>query len=102
MAVLTKGAAGVSAWTGEAAITVPARRVEVVDAVGAGDAFMAGLLTALQTRNLLTEASLRGLGSAGLTEAVEAAQSVAAVACTKRGAVMPQSTEIGAPFARFC
>ena len=73
-----------------------------MDAVGAGDAFMAGLLTALQSRNLLADASLRALDRDGLTDVVEAAQSVAAVACTKRGAVMPQSTEIGAPFGRIC
>jgi fructokinase len=47
LVVLTRGAAGASAWLGEARVDVPAVAVEVVDTVGAGDAFMAALLDEL-------------------------------------------------------
>ena len=97
LAVLTRGGEGVSAWTAGASVHVAARRVEVVDAVGAGDAFMAGLLASLQCGKLLAGPSLHALTEARLTDVIGTAQSVAAVACTKRGAVMPKHTEIGGP-----
>ncbi|MEV6106005.1 sugar kinase [Streptomyces sp. NPDC051940] len=44
--VVKQGAAGATALTGAGTVHVPARRVEVVAAVGAGDAFAAGFLSA--------------------------------------------------------
>ncbi|WP_162409624.1 PfkB family carbohydrate kinase [Acuticoccus sediminis] len=101
MVVLTKGADGVSATTSAGTVSVAARRVDVVDAVGAGDAFMAGLLAALQFEGLLSGPALRQLTAPRLTDALDAAQSVAAAACTKRGAVMPKCSEIGGRFRRL-
>jgi sugar/nucleoside kinase (ribokinase family) len=47
LACVTQGAAGASASLDGEVATVPAPRVQAVDAVGAGDAFAAGLLIAL-------------------------------------------------------
>lgn len=95
LAVLTRGADGVTAFTRAGEVEVEAHPVALVDAVGAGDAFMAGLLTALQNRELLSAAALAELRGAPLGAVVDAAQAVAAAACGKRGAVMPLRAEIG-------
>jgi 2-dehydro-3-deoxygluconokinase len=44
--VVKRGAAGASAWTTEGRVDVPAVPVNVVDVIGAGDAFTAGYLSA--------------------------------------------------------
>lgn len=43
--VVKRGAAGATAYTAEATINMPARRVTPVDAIGTGDAFTAGYLS---------------------------------------------------------
>ena len=62
LVVVTRGADGVYAVgpAGEYAATAPP--VEVVDTVGAGDAFTAGLLAALHRRGPVTAAGLRDPG----------------------------------------
>ncbi len=45
--VVTRGGDGASAWSRTENATLPARRVTVVDTIGAGDAFTAGYLSAL-------------------------------------------------------
>jgi len=44
--VITRGAAGATVYTAEGKISSPARPVRVVDVIGAGDAFVAGYLSA--------------------------------------------------------
>ena len=48
MVVVTKGEEGAVAFRTNSSIEVPVFPVTVVDAVGAGDSYMAGLLFALQ------------------------------------------------------
>ncbi|MFD5919211.1 sugar kinase [Kitasatospora sp. NPDC058201] len=55
--VITRGAAGADVTTPDTAAHAPARRVPVVDVIGAGDAFVAGYLSALLD-NLTTEQRL--------------------------------------------
>jgi fructokinase len=69
---------------GERSVAAPA--VEVVDTIGAGDAFVAALLT-WWTRRSLTGAQVGDLDA--LTAATEAAVEVAAAACTVPGAGLP-------------
>lgn len=45
--VIKRGARGATAWRDGVAVSVPARTVNVLDTVGAGDAFTAGYLSAL-------------------------------------------------------
>ena len=45
--ILTRGADGASVTTADGTVSAPARTVPVVDVVGAGDAFVAGYLSAL-------------------------------------------------------
>ena len=99
---ITLGAAGViAAMVGSDrrtdAIRMPAPVVVVADTVGAGDAFMAGLLSGLHNRDLLgaeRRALLRSLSRAALSEVLQEALSVAALTCTRRGADPPTRTEL--------
>jgi fructokinase len=71
---------------------VPARPVKVVDTVGAGDAFMVGLIDALWGRGLLgaqRRAELAAIDLDALTVALEAANNAAALTVARAGADLP-------------
>ena len=92
LVLVTEGAEGVTAYGAGGAVRMPARRVEVVDTVGAGDTFNAGFLAGLADAGMLDKSALR----AGLpTEVLEAALSlgVRAAAVT----VGPRGREPAAP-----
>ncbi|WP_410867038.1 PfkB family carbohydrate kinase, partial [Paraburkholderia sp. SIMBA_027] len=79
--VVTRGAEGPWGVTraGEARITAPS--VDVVDTVGAGDSFMAGLLSALVDRGLdgaQNRETLRGMPAETLSAIMEHAARAAA------------------------
>ncbi|MGW3245327.1 PfkB family carbohydrate kinase [Streptomyces sp. NPDC001070] len=60
LVVLTRGAAGaVAHWAPGGRHSVPAHPVRVTDTIGAGDAFMAGLLAGLLSAGLLGGAAAR-------------------------------------------
>ena len=94
--VVTRGAAGAMAITKDQAVTRAAVSVDVVDTVGAGDAFMSGLLDALARRNLLAHDAL---ASAPLADLLDDAALVAAATCAQAGANPPTRADL-ASFAR--
>lgn len=94
LVVVTHGEDGAQAFTRKGRVTVEAPRVDVADTIGAGDAFMAGLLCALDERDVQTRAALSALSPEALTHALTFATHAAAVACTRPGAVMPWRKEI--------
>jgi fructokinase len=78
---------------------VPARPVQVVDTVGAGDAFMVGLIDALWASDLLgaqRRAELAGLDLDALTAALEAASAAAALTVGRAGADLPDRAALDA------
>lgn len=91
-AVVTLGAEGALVISGGDVVEVEAPRVEVVDTIGAGDAFMGGFLAHWRSR---------GLGRADLgrrdelAEAVRFACRVAAITCARAGADPPRLAELG-------
>ena len=90
--VVTMGADGAMAMCGSGTVRVPAGNVAVVDTVGAGDAFMSGLIDALWSQDLLgadRRAQLSGIGTDALTSAVRAATLAAAVTVSRAGADLP-------------
>jgi fructokinase len=96
MTMAERGAAAVCA-TGE--VRVPARPVRVVDTVGAGDAFMVGLIDALWARGLLgaqRRAELAGIDLGALTAALEAASNAAALTVARAGADLPDRATLDA------
>jgi fructokinase len=73
------------------------RRIRVVDTVGAGDAFSAGLLAGLHQRGLLgadRRNALRTMAKTDLTDLVDEATLVAALTCGRRGADPPTALEV--------
>lgn len=78
---------------------VPAQRVDVVDTVGAGDSFMAGLISGLLDEGLLgsTEARARLMGAemAAVQRAVARGVSTAAYTVVRAGAASPTRTDLG-------
>jgi fructokinase len=101
LVVVTCGADGVLAMRsarergGPAAVCrAPAYPVDVVDTVGAGDAFDAGLLTWLAERGITSRKALRGLAPDGLTAALRFAAAVAALNCTRAGADPPDRRSV--------
>jgi fructokinase len=78
---------------------VPARPVQVVDTVGAGDAFMVGLIDALWASDLLgaqRRAELAALDLDALTAALEAASAAAALTAGRAGADLPDRAALDA------
>lgn len=94
LVVVTLGASGCVAYGAGAAVRRPAPEVAVVDTVGAGDAFTAGLLHHLEREGLTTAVRDRALDDEALGEALEYASAVAALACTKPGADPPRADEV--------
>ncbi|TDD06477.1 carbohydrate kinase [Nonomuraea diastatica] len=88
LVVITRGAAGALVSVDGERATVAAPRVNVVDTVGAGDAFTAGLLHSLDTNGLLG-GRLDGLDLRVAADAAEFAARVAALTCSVAGANPP-------------
>jgi fructokinase len=95
--VVTRGAAGSTAWVHGQRLDVPAAAVEVVDTVGAGDSFSAALLARLHQRGQLTREGLRGLRADAATDALVYATRAAALTCARRGADLPRRTDLDEP-----
>ena len=90
---VTRGAEGATAYIAGAIVTVPAARVEVVDTVGAGDTFDAGLMASLHGAGLLRP-GLPDLGEEALRDALTLAARAAAVTVSRAGADPPWRHEI--------
>jgi fructokinase len=92
LVVVTLGAEGAVGMTANAELRVPAPAVEVVDTIGAGDAFGAALLAWLHDHGKLSR-GLR-LERDELRAALEFACLVASLTCTRAGADPPWRTEL--------
>ena len=92
--VLTRGARGATLWTGTRRIDHPGLGVEVVDTVGAGDAFQAALLTALDETGFLSGREIRDMNEKDARRLLEFACGAAARSCTRRGADFPRRAEL--------
>lgn len=97
LVVLTHGAGGSTAIVaGREPVRCEALAVHLVDTVGAGDAFAAGLIAFLAENDSLRRGACALLDRAALTEALRFAGLVAAITCTRRGADPPWRAELGA------
>jgi len=94
LVVVTLGADGGLARRGAEIWRIPPYRVAVVDTVGAGDAFNAGLLAGLAERGVFGTAALASLPAEEVTAALRFGAAVAALACTRAGADPPRRPEV--------
>lgn len=97
LVVVTRGGEDVIAAAGTRLHRVPALRAEVVDTVGAGDAFMAGLIDGLIGNGAVGANAgerLAGLGSVAIAGILRRAVVVAAVTVSRPGADPPTAAEL--------
>lgn len=97
LVVLTRGGAGAAAFFDGRTVDCPSPHITVVDTVGAGDSFMAALLTAMNEDGALGRASR--IDPEPYTDAQVAgwlgfAVAAAAVTCTRKGADPPTRDEM--------
>ncbi|MEM7693757.1 MAG: PfkB family carbohydrate kinase [Pseudomonadota bacterium] len=94
LAILTMAQDGACAFTPRSSVEVPTLTREVVDPVGAGDAFMAALLATLQAGARLARGSLGVLSDQDMGALLSRAQRAAAFACARQGAEMPSEADL--------
>lgn len=94
LVVVTLGGRGCYARAPQCELRVPAPRVEIVDTVGAGDAFSSGLLLRLWERGLASRGALEQVDAAAVEDVLRFAAAAAALTCTKAGADPPRRSEI--------
>lgn len=101
--LVTRGGDGAVAVLPEGRVTTAALPAEVVDTVGAGDAFMSGTLHALARHGLLgaeARQRLRALDRDTVTDVLRHAAASAAVTVARAGASPPDEAELRAALAR--
>ncbi|WP_084864058.1 carbohydrate kinase family protein [Salibaculum halophilum] len=91
---ITEGAKGVTGYTAENEVFVPAPAAQVVDTVGAGDTFNAGLLAGLDAAGALTKPALAALDAETLRAALDLGARAAAVTVARAGANPPTRAEL--------
>ena len=96
LVVITRGGEGVIAVRGEERWQVPPMPVDVVDTVGAGDAFSAGLLAGLAERGVTSRQALAELPAQEIEASLKFASTVASLTCTRPGADPPRYDELPA------
>jgi fructokinase len=94
--VVTRGAAGATAFHRAGSVHVPGRRVVVVDTVGAGDTFHAALLARLAQTDRLNRDAIGALDAAALRDLLDYATAAAAITCSRKGADLPTRAEVDA------
>ena len=92
---ITQGADGVTGYTAEAEVFVPSERAEVVDTVGAGDTFNAGLLAGLERAGCLTKDRIAALSEDDIRAGLHLGVRAAAVTVSRAGANPPTAAELG-------
>jgi fructokinase len=107
LVVVTRAAEGALALTGALPVSVPSRARTVVDTVGAGDSFMAGLLHALRSHGVLDVGlveqgrrhRLATMRPETLAAVLATASAAAAVTVSRAGAALPDRAELAAELA---
>ena len=94
LVVVTRGAEGAVGFTARDTVTMPPVATAVVDTVGAGDTFQAGLLTWLAESGRLSPGAVSALDAEALRQALSFAARAAAITCSRRGADLPRRHEL--------
>ncbi|MCX5514608.1 carbohydrate kinase family protein [Kaistia algarum] len=94
LVVVTRGGAGVTAYTRSGSVLSPVIPIKIADTVGAGDSFTGGMLAHLSEKGLLKIDRLRQIGHDDLKDALDFANRVAAITCSRPGADPPWRKEL--------
>ncbi|KNG93741.1 carbohydrate kinase family protein [Pseudaestuariivita atlantica] len=95
LVLMTKGADGAEAHrAGGGMVSVPGVPATVVDTVGAGDTFNAGVLASLQQAGALTKTAIADLPDETLADALALGAKVASVTVSRAGANPPWASEL--------
>jgi fructokinase len=95
LVVVTDGADGATAYPrARQPVQRPGRPVHVVDTIGAGDAFTAGLLTGLVRRRLHRNGRIGNVSDGTLADLLDEAILVSAITCERAGADPPRLDEL--------
>jgi fructokinase len=92
--VVTCGGDGAVGYTKHHSVSIRPDKVEVVDTVGAGDTFNAGILASLHEQQLLSKAALAELSEGAIRNALSLGAKAAAVTVSRAGANPPWRHEI--------
>jgi fructokinase len=98
MVAVTRGPLGPVILTGRGRVEPPGKTIPVTDTVGAGDAFMAALISGLAQMDVLgaaSRSSLHGLGLDELHSLATYANNAASITCSRQGANPPTLAELG-------
>ncbi len=91
---ITEGGEGARGYTAEHEVVMKAQKVTVVDTVGAGDTFNAGVLAELHRAGLLNKASIATLSQGAIEAALSLAIRAAGVTVSRAGANPPWAIEV--------
>ncbi|PJE36950.1 carbohydrate kinase [Pseudooceanicola lipolyticus] len=95
VAIMTRGGSGATAYLRDGReISVAAEPAQVVDTVGAGDTFNAGVLAKASELGLLTPGGLAEAGEAEISDVLAFGAKVAAVTVSRAGANPPWREEL--------
>lgn len=93
--ILTCGNKGAFGFQkGRQTVVTPAETVDIIDTVGAGDAFNAGVLASLSGLGQLQKSRLRNLSSDSLKAAMSYGAKVASITVSRAGANPPWAKEV--------
>lgn len=92
--IITRGGDGANVYTQNYHFNSPAVKTTIVDTVGAGDTFNAGLLAGLKRAGVLDKEKLISIKQDDLEKAVKLANSVASVTVSRAGANPPWQHEL--------
>jgi fructokinase len=104
LVALTRGSHGPVILTRRGRVEIPGESVTVADTVGAGDSFMAGLISGLAQMGALGASArprLHNLSPDELHALAAYANRAAAITCSRPGANPPTSAELGSLTASF-
>lgn len=94
--IVTRGENGAEAYSAHGRTVVRGRQITVVDTVGAGDTFQAGLIAGLAERGIWGRKDLEAMTEEEISSLVDFAGEAAAITCTRRGADLPRRSELPA------
>jgi len=94
LVIVTKGSKGATAYSARHSVSVTPEKVTVVDTVGAGDTFNAGVLASLHEQKVLTKAGIATLSESAIEAALSLGARAAAVTVSRAGANPPWRREL--------